>query len=144
MAAFGFQDGLSRGYQAGDEITGGDFSFITFFALGDDHRQSFQSCQLAAFAQISQIYWSAGSPTLPHLKTAMVLSDMFGISEGALLKTVLAFHLKQVLQVFVEMTLVLFNRQQVIAALLDNLLGNFGLHTNGIHGYQATVQVQQP
>lgn len=93
---------------------------------------------------MSQIRWVGCRPTLAGLQTSMVLVDLFGIGEGTLVEIGLLFHSEQMLQVFVQIALVLFDRQQVIAAFLNNLRGDLGLDANYIGRHRLTTHVQQP
>ena len=55
----------------------------------------------------------------------------------------LSGHLKQVLDVSVELPLVGLHRQQVVGAAVDDLLGNLGLAAHGVNGDDAPAQLQQ-
>ena len=55
----------------------------------------------------------------------------------------LSGHLKQVLDVSVELPLVGLHRQQVVGAAVDDLLGNLGLAAHGVDGDDAPAQLQQ-
>ena len=82
---------------------------------------------------------------------AMIVRSMVGgffgktsfLSATFLSGAFLSGHLKQVLDVSVELPLVGLHRQQVVGAAVDDLLGNLGLAAHGVDGDDAPAQLQQ-
>ena len=78
--------------------------------------------------------------------TQMVVRSMVvrSMIDGFFGKTsFLSGHLKQVLDVSVELPLIGLHRQQVVGAAVDDLLGNLGLAAHGVNGDDAPAQLQQ-
>src|SRR5215831_11157230 len=77
-----------------------------------------------------------------YLMTPMsILLGLIGLIVDPLAALLIDFQ-KTVLDVLLQMLLVAFDRQDIIAASLDNLLGNLLLTAHGIDGHQGPVQVQ--
>ncbi len=72
----------------------------------------------------------------------MVFVDCLGIIVRHIPKIHFATPRKQVLDVLIELSLILFNRQEIVDVLLHNRLDNLGLAADGINRDDAARQFQ--
>ncbi len=73
----------------------------------------------------------------------MILVDGFGMIVGIGAEVALLQVIKEQDDIFIQVFLVLFERQQIVSSLLDNCLGNLSLTAHGINRHQAALQIQQ-
>jgi hypothetical protein len=73
----------------------------------------------------------------------MIFAHFPGMLIGRIAKAIAAVIAKQVHQIFIEMPLVLFDRQNVFASTLSDGFGDLGLGIEGIDRHNTPRQIQQ-
>jgi hypothetical protein len=132
------------GREAEQEIAGFPAHFVFDPSFGSHHANPSEAFPFLLRVQIRQDLWLVDCPVLSYFQPTMALFDQ---ANRLLLppdKTVFLGQSKGGFHLLVQISLVVFECQSVVALLLDNLSGNLDLGPHRINRDNAARQRQLP
>ncbi len=136
------QDKLGTLLQAGDVVARFDTAAVSDPPFRPHHDQGLEILPGPFVTEIVQILMIAQRPALPDLQPPVPFVRPLGILMRHLTKVLRLTAVQQVFQILVELTLVLFHRQHIVGAALDDAFGDLGLAARRIGGHNTPGQFQ--
>lgn len=124
---------------ASDEITRSGFFLVPYAALTLNEHETGQRGPI--LSDVHQVFRIRNRPATSRFNASMAFVDGLSIIVRGILEPLAFIQLKNKLHFLPQFTLVLFDSQNIIPALRDDLLGNPSLGSNRVNGDYLPLEV---